>query len=150
MENPVRFTGSLTTLPAEYWETEGSIHGALCDRGSADGILLRSIRGIPVGTQLNIRIFYANKYELEAIKVVGTIVWRDLYIAEDWQGYKYGLEFVHAWEEDRRRLKDLFNSHLESGEFSGGEDLSPQAPACCGEFDTCRNDYRVDADGWVL
>ena len=40
----MRLKESLTTLPVDYYETEGTIHGAIVDNVSADGLLILSIR----------------------------------------------------------------------------------------------------------
>ena len=89
MESPTRLTDPLTMLPAEYWGQEGSVHGALADNVSVDGLLFFSIRDIPIGGKLNVRIFYANEYELDDVKAVSQIVRKTGHIAEDWKGYKY-------------------------------------------------------------
>ncbi len=129
MESPVRFTESLTTLPAEYWEPEGAIYGALVDNVSADGLLILSVNDIPIGSKLNVRIFYANEYELDGIKAVANIVRKDLHIAKDLKGYKYALEFVQMSEEDRRKLTNILNSDLKLEEISGREDIALGNPS---------------------
>jgi hypothetical protein len=129
MESPVRFTESLTTLPVEYWETEGAIYGALVDNVSADGLFILSVNDIPIGSKLNVRIFYANEYELDGIKAVANIVRKDLHIAKDLKGYKYALEFVKMSEEDSRKLTNILNSDLKCEEISGREDIALGNPS---------------------
>jgi hypothetical protein len=126
MESPVRFTESLTTttLPVEYWDTEGAIYGALVDNVSADGLLILSVNDIPIGSKLNVLIFYANEYELDGIKAVGNIVRKDLHIAKDLKRYKYALKFVHMSEEDRRKLTNILNSDLKCEEIPGRENIA--------------------------
>jgi len=124
MDSQVR-TGSLPMLPLEYWEIESSIHGALIDNFSADGLLMLSARDMAIGTKLNVRIFYANEYELDGIEVVANIASKGLHVAEDWKGYKYGLEFVRISEEDRLKLSGLFNSDSTLEHISGRQDLIP-------------------------
>lgn len=110
MEKPARLTEPLGTLPVEHWEID-AISGALANNLNADSLLMFSCREMAVGTRLNVRIFYANEYELDSITVVTNIVSKGLHIAEDWKGYKYKLEFVQISEEDRLKLKDLLNNH---------------------------------------
>lgn len=121
----MRFTESLATLPVEYWESEACIYGALADKLSADGLLMLSGRDMPIGINLNVRIFYADEYELDSVKVVANIASKGLHITEDLKGYKYGLEFVEISEEDRRKLKDLLNSHSKLEQIPGREDRVP-------------------------
>ena len=64
-------------------------------------------RDLPTGSELNVLIFYANEYELDSVKVVANTVSKELHIAEDWKGHKYGLEVLQISEEDQRKLKNL-------------------------------------------
>jgi hypothetical protein len=86
MESLTRLTDPLTMLPAEYWEASGSVYGALADNVSEEGLLFFSVRDISVGSRLNVRIFYADEYELDAIKTVCHVVRKNVHIAEDWKG----------------------------------------------------------------
>ncbi len=119
MENQGRLTDPLTTLPAEYWEADGPVYGALVDNVSVDGLLFFSIRDIPVGSKLNVRMFYANEYELDDIKAVSCVVRKNAHIAENWKGYRYALEFTHVSEPDVRKLMNLLNNNLELEKMSG-------------------------------
>ena len=123
MESPVRVTESLTTLPAEYWETESFIYGALVDNASGDNLTLLSTRDIPTDNQLNVRIFFANEYELDSVKVVANIVSKSPYIAEDWKGHKYRLGFERISEEDGKKLKNLLDSQSKLEKASVMEDV---------------------------
>ena len=118
MESTTRLTDPLTMLPAEYWGQEGSVYGALADDMSADGLVIFSVRDMPIGSKLNIRIFYANEYELDDIKAVSHIVRKDVHIAEDWKGQKYTLKFTQMYEEDLGKLTNLLRSDLRSGKMS--------------------------------
>jgi hypothetical protein len=127
MESPVR-TGSLTMLPVEYRETTSSIYGALIDPLSTDGAWMLSVRDMAIGGKLDARIFYANEYELDGILVVANIVSKNLHIAEDWKGYKYGLTFVHISEEDCQKLKTLLNNNSKLEKTSRSEDVAYEDP----------------------
>ncbi len=128
MESTVR-TESLIVLPVEYWETDASIDGALVNNLNTGGLLMLSARDMPISTQLNVRIFYANEYELDGIEVVANIVSKGLHIAKDWKGYKYGLAFVQISEEDRRKLKDLLNRYPKMEKLPQSPDIIPGQPS---------------------
>ena len=119
MEKPTGLTEPLGTLPVEHWEIDASIYGALADNLSAHGLLMLSIRDMPVGTKLYVRIFYAKEYELDWITAEANIVSKDRHITEDWKGYKYQLQFVQLSEENRLKLKDLLNEHLKPEHIPG-------------------------------
>jgi len=128
MESLTRLTDPLTMLPGEYWQAEGSVYGALADNVSVKGLLFFSIRDIPIGSKLNVRIFYANEYELDDIEAVSNIVRKSVHMAENWKGYKYALEFIQMSEEDLRKLTNLLNSDLMSEKMSGMGDVALENP----------------------
>jgi len=129
MEKPIRSTEPLGTLPVEHWEMDASIYGGLADNLSNHGLLMLSIRELPVGTRLNVRIYYAKEYELDWITVVANIVSKDRHIAEDWKGYKYQLQFVQILEPDRLKLKDLLNDHSKPEDIPGVQERIVDEPA---------------------
>ena len=122
MEKPTRLTEPLGTLPAEHWEIDASIYGALADNLSNHGLLMLSIRDMPVGTRLYVRIFYANEYELDWITAEANIISKDRHITEDWKGHKYQLQFVQMSEENRLKLKDLLNDQSKLEHIPGVQD----------------------------
>ena len=134
MKDLMRVKEFQTTLPAEYWETEGAIYGALVEKVSPDGLLILSVRDMPVGTRLNVRIFYAHEYELEGITVVAKIVWKSVYTEENWRGYKYGLDCVQLSEQKLPRLNNL-GGRSGFGVIPEGKDIVPGEPMfgkeCC-------------------
>ena len=127
-ESSTRLTDPLSVLPAEYWETGSPVYGALADNVSVDGLLFFSSKDIPVGTKLNLRIFYANEYELDDIKAISKIVRKNAHIAEDWKGYEYTLKFIQMSEEDLRKLTNLLNGYLELERISG-KDIALENPS---------------------
>ncbi len=119
MESPTRLTDPSTMLPAEYWEADGPVYGALADTLSVKGFVFFSIRDIPIGSKLNVRILYANEYELDDIKAVSCVVRKSAHIADDWKGYKYALEFTHVSEPDLRKLMNVLNNNSKLEKMSG-------------------------------
>ncbi len=101
-------------LPLEY-----RIMGDSCLRGgilidvSEGGLLMETVRDIPVGTELNVSVLFPKGYELANFKVVTKIVRKKPYWKEDskgnryWEGYQYGLKFIQILEENRWRLNVL-------------------------------------------
>jgi len=110
-------------LPAEYWETEGPMYGALANNVSVDGLLFFSVRDIPIGSRLNVRIFYANEYELDDIKATSETVQKHVHFADNWKGYKCALKFLEVSEEDLRKLTYLLNSNSMMDKISRMESI---------------------------
>jgi hypothetical protein len=89
-------------------------HGGLVVNASEVGLLINSIKNMPVGTKLNIAVLFPKGYELTNFEVLAEIIWKDLHWEEDWEGYQYGLKFIQILEEDRRELKQLLNGRFQT------------------------------------
>ena len=100
-------------LPLEYRVTNiPNAHGALVANGSETGLLIESVKNIPVGTNLNIVVLFPKEYELADFKVSAQIVWKEIYWKEDWEGYQYGLKFVPIRAHDQWKLRQLLNGRF--------------------------------------
>ena len=103
-----RHTRFNTDLPLEYRVPDASqAHGALVINASESGLLVHSIKDIPVGTKLNIAVLFPQGYELANFEVFAEIVWRDFHWEETREGYQLGLRFIDILEEEHRKLKRL-------------------------------------------
>ena len=104
-------------LPLEYRVLDGPYtHGGLVVNASEVGLLIQSIRNIPVGEKLATVILFPKGFELASLKVLGEVVWKDIHQEDDWEGFHYGLNFIDILEEDRNKLK-----HVLTGEYSMDE-----------------------------
>ena len=106
-------------LPLEYRDMEGScLRGGMVVNVSEGGLLIETVRDIPVGTELNITVLFPQRFELADFKVVAKIVRKEAYWKEDWkgnqywEGYRYGLEFIQISEEDGWKLNFLLATDL--------------------------------------
>lgn len=98
----------LLDLPLEYRIVNAPYaHGGLVVNVSEAGLLLQSVKNIPVGTRLDVAVLFPKGYELSNFNVIAEVIWKDLYWKEDWEGYRYGLKFVQIREEDYQKLKHL-------------------------------------------
>ena len=101
-------------LPLEYRVLNGPYtHGGLVVNASEVGLLIQSIRNIPVGEKLVTVILFPKGFELACLKVLGEVVWKDIHHEDDWEGFHYGLNFIDILEEDRNKLKRVL-----TGEYS--------------------------------
>jgi hypothetical protein len=114
-----RFLRLPVDLPLEYRMMNGSFaHGGLAVNVSEMGLLITSIRSLPVGTKLGIAVLFPKGFELANFEVLAEVVWKDLYWEEDWEGYRYGLRFVQVFEEDHLKLKQLLGGQFQLEESS--------------------------------
>jgi len=112
-------------LPLEYRDMDGScLRGGIVVNVSEGGLLIETVRDIPVGKELSITVLFPKRFELANFKVVAKIVRKEPYWKEDlkgdsyWEGYQYGLEFIQILEEDRWKLNLLLGGRFESEEIS--------------------------------
>jgi len=97
-------------LPLEYRFSDAPhLHGALIVNVSESGLLIHSIKNIPIGTKLNIAVLFPKGFELANFEVFAEIVWKDIYWQENREDYQFGLKFVRILEEDRKKLKQLLD-----------------------------------------
>jgi hypothetical protein len=95
-------------LPLEYQVLDAPhAHGGLVVNASEEGLLIHSIKDIPIGTKLNIAVLFPKGFELANFEVLAEVVWKDTHCEEDWKGYKYGLKFIRILSEDHWKLKQL-------------------------------------------
>jgi hypothetical protein len=85
-------------------------HGALVANGSEMGLLIESVKSIPVGTNLNVAVLFPKGFEMANFEVSVQIVWKEIYSKENWEGYQYGLKFVSIRENDHRKLRQVLSS----------------------------------------
>ena len=103
-----RHTRVLMDLPLEYQILDAPYaHGGVVANASEAGLLILSIKSIPVGTKLNIAVLFPKEFQLSNFEVSAEIIWKEIYWKEDWEGYKYGLKFIRILDEDQWKLKDL-------------------------------------------
>lgn len=109
----------LMDLPLEYRVIDAPYaHGGIVVNASEVGLLIQSVKNIPIGTQLNIGVLFPKGYELSNFEVVAQVIWKDLHWEEDWEGYQYGLRFIKILEEDRQKLKQLLSGQFRLDEVS--------------------------------
>jgi len=97
-------------LPLEYRMTNApQAYGALVVNASESGLLIHSIKNIPIGTKLNIAVLFPNRFELANFEVLAEIIWKDIHWEENWEGYQLGLKFIKILEEDYRKLRGLLS-----------------------------------------
>lgn len=104
-------------LPLEYRVMDlPYAHGGLVVNASELGLLVQSVKSIPIGTRLNIAVLFPRGFELTNFEVLAEIIWKDLHLEEDWEGYQYGLKFTQILEAEHRKLIQLLNDQILFGE----------------------------------
>jgi hypothetical protein len=99
-------------LPLEYRVVNTTPRfGGFVVNASEIGLLVHSKKNIPVGTKLNIVVFFAKEYELTNLEAVAEVIRKDLCREGNQEGFQYGLKILDiSVEEDRSKLKQLLDS----------------------------------------
>jgi len=112
-----RFPRLLLDLPLEYRVMNAQYaHGGIVVNGSEAGLLIQSIKNLPIGTKMRIAVLFPKGFELTCFEVMGEIIWKDSHWEEDWQGFQYGLSFLQLLEEDRRKLRQVLTGRVHAKE----------------------------------
>jgi hypothetical protein len=103
-------------LPLEYRVINVPYaHGGLVVNASEAGLLIQSVKNIPVGTQLETVVLFPREFKLESFRVMAEIVWKDVCREEDWEGFYYGVHITQILDEDRNKLQQILNGHISLG-----------------------------------
>jgi hypothetical protein len=101
-------------LPLEYRVLDAPhLHGALVVNVSESGLLVHSVKNLPIGTKLNIAVLFPKGLEFSNFEVVAEIVWKDIYWEDNREKYQFGLKFVLISEEDQQKLRQLLGDRHE-------------------------------------
>ena len=105
-----RYPRSLVDLPFEYRVTNlPGAYGGLVVNASEGGLLINSVKDMPVGLELRMVILFPDEYELADFEVSAEIIWKDRHSYNDFEGYQYGLKIIQISEGNRRKLKQLLS-----------------------------------------
>ena len=106
-------------LPLEYRVLNAPFaHGGIVANGSEDGLLIYSVKDMPVGTKLDIVVLFPKGFELSNFELIAEVIRKDLHWEEDWEGYEYGIKFLQIFDEDRQKLKQLLDGRFQLEEIS--------------------------------
>ena len=108
-----KYPRALIDLPVDYRMKDlRHVHGGLVINLSEGGLLIHSVKDMPLGLKLHIAVLFLEGYELANLEVTAEIIWKDLRSYDKIEGYQYGLKITQISEEDRGKLKQLLNSQF--------------------------------------
>ncbi len=96
-------------LPIEYYRLPSSEkRQARVSNISEGGIMIYVPEKLQIGQQLRVKIFFLAEPNLNAMEVIGEVVWIDLCL-EEGKEYRSGLKFIEVSADDLRRLKNFLH-----------------------------------------
>jgi hypothetical protein len=98
-------------LPLHFKMGENpNVYPGLTIDASESGLLIQTIKDMPIKTKLNIEVSFPRGFELSNLRGVAEIVWKDICNWDDWEGYMYGLKLIQISYENYLRLKQLLGN----------------------------------------
>ncbi len=102
---------TVISLPANFEIKEsGSSYPGLTIDASQSGLLIQTLKEMPVGIKLDIEIFLPKNLKLSKIRAETEIIWKGSCHWEDWEGYEYGLKITHIANEDYTELNRILSN----------------------------------------
>ena len=120
-----RYPRVFINLPVDFWTSDDwKASPGLVLNASEAGLLIQTFKDMPIGTKINIKVLFKVLFpkgvKFTNVKAIATIIWKDTYWWEDWEGYQYGVKFIQILDENYRKLKLILNnrSNLEEVSFA--------------------------------
>lgn len=109
----------LINMPLDFKMTEDMNQTTgLVINASEAGLLIQTFKDMPVGKRLTIEVSSPERARPEKFSAMTEIIWKDVYIWDDWEAYQYGLKFSRISYEDYLRLKQILKSQSNLDEIT--------------------------------
>ncbi len=95
-------------LPVEYCLIKPSLtHTGNISEG---GLLIYFPEEMKASQYLSLRLFFSLGSELDTIRMLGEVVWRENHLEGNCEYYRHGVKCVHISPEDRTKLENFLRS----------------------------------------
>lgn len=102
---------TVIALPTNFEiKDSGSSYPGLTIDVSQSGLLIKTLKEMPVGLKLDIEVLVPKKLRLSKIRAETEIVWKGVDQWEDWEGYEYGLKITHISNSDHVELSRILSN----------------------------------------
>ncbi len=110
-------------MPLDFKLTEDSNQSTgLVINASEAGLLIQTFKDMPIGQRLTVEVFSPKRAKPEKFSAMTEIIWKDVYIWDDWEAYQYGLKFSQISYEDYLKLKQILSSQSNLEDVTLGEE----------------------------
>ena len=120
---------TMVSLPLHFQTSEnGGAYPGLTIDASESGLLIQTLKEMPVGTRIDIEVLFPKKVNLSNFKAETEIIWKDICYWDDWEGYQYGLKFIQISREDYWKLTQILidPTRLKETDFIEKRDHNPK------------------------
>ena len=105
---PINLSCTLVSLLLHYQANEnGGAYPGLTIDVSESGLLIQTLKEMPVGKRIDIEVLFPKKVNLSNFKAEAEIIWKDICNWDDWEGYQYGLKFIQISRMDYWKLTQV-------------------------------------------
>jgi len=112
----------LISMPLDFKTTEDSNQSTgLVINASQAGLLIQTFKDMPIGQRLTVEVSSPKRPMPEKFSAMTEIIWKDVYIWDDWEAYQYGLKFNQISHEDYLKLKQILSNQSNLEEVTLGE-----------------------------
>jgi hypothetical protein len=119
MKDKRRHRRILINVPVDFQNIDKSnVSPGLVINLSQTGFLIQTFEDMPIGKRINIKVLFPKGFEVANFSAVVEIVWKDICLWEDWEGYQYGLKFIKVLNKDLLKLKQFLSNRFDSVEIS--------------------------------
>ncbi|HXX34139.1 MAG TPA: PilZ domain-containing protein [Thermodesulfobacteriota bacterium] len=115
----------LINMPLDFKVTEDSSQSTgLVINASEAGLLIQTFKDMPIGRKIIVEVSFSNRLKFERFSAMTEIVWKDIYVWDDWEAYQYGLKFSQISYEDYLTLKQILSSQSNLEAVTFGDELN--------------------------
>ena len=99
---------------------EANPRPGVLSNASETGLLINTLHDMPPGKKVIIEVLPTKRGKSFKFKALTQIVWKDIGLWDDWEGYVYGLKFIRILDGDSLKLKQILGnqSALDEASFS--------------------------------
>ena len=96
-------------LPLDFQIIGPELYPGVALDASETGLFIRTVKQMAVGTKVTIALFLPEGSGRRQIEAIAEIIWKDVCLWEDWEGYQYGLKFIQISDEDYVEFKQILD-----------------------------------------
>jgi hypothetical protein len=68
---------------------------------------------MPIGKRISIKVLFPKGHEVASFSAVVEIIWKNICLWEDWEGYQYGLKFIKVLNNDHLKPKQSLSDQFD-------------------------------------
>ena len=74
---------------------------------AGEAFLSGAFRDIPVGARIMIEVTPPKGFKVAKRCAIAEIIWKDMCLWDDWEGYKYGIKFIRSSNKSHPEMKHV-------------------------------------------